>query len=154
MSRGHDSALSRWYTAATAPAQQLGAAPHELAGAARLRWPRRSPITGFEGTEHDLSSHELRKQEVRVWGLDDESRGLLRAETTHMPALRAVLARARQVDSAPGLLLVDATVEELDEMYTLVDHLLDATRSRRRRELLGGLRADLCMAMDGFQAAL
>src|SRR5690606_38175055 len=64
-------------------------------------------ILGFEGTEHDLSRHRLRKKKARVWGLDDESRELLRAATTHIPALRAVLARARPVDSVPGLLVVD-----------------------------------------------
>lgn len=107
-------------------------------------------ITGFEGTEHDLSRHRLRKKKARVWGLDDESRELLRAATTHIPALRAVLARARPVDSVPGLLVVDGTVDEFDEMYTLVEHLTDATRSRQRRALLDEVRAGLCTAIDGF----
>lgn len=107
-------------------------------------------ITGFEGTEHDLSGYRLRKKNARVWALDDESRELLRAATTHLPALRAVLARARPVDSDPELLIADGTVDELDEMYTLVEHLTDATRSRRRRALLDELRAGLCTAIDGF----
>jgi hypothetical protein len=106
-------------------------------------------ITGFEGTEVDLSAHGLRKKE-RVWGVDDESREVLLAATTHLPALRAVLARACPVDSVPGLLMVDGTVDEFDAMYTLVEHLSDATRSRRRLELLDELRAGLCTAIDGF----
>ena len=47
-------------------------------------------------------------------------------------------------------MLLQATVDELDEIYTLVEHLTDATRSRRRIELLDGMRMDLCTAMDGF----
>jgi hypothetical protein len=107
-------------------------------------------ITGFEGTEVDLSAHVLRKKKARVWGFDDESRGVLLAATTHIAALRAVIARACPVDSVPGLLVVNGTVEEFDEIYTLVEHLSDATRSRRRLDLLDGLRASLCTAIDGF----
>jgi hypothetical protein len=50
----------------------------------------------------------------------------------------------------PGLLLIDATVEELDEMYTLVEELTDMRTGRRQRDLLDGLRASLCNSMDGF----
>lgn len=107
-------------------------------------------ITGFEGTELDLSAHVLRKKKARVWGFDDESRAVLLGATTHIPALRAVIARACPVDSVPGLLVVNGTVDEFDEIYTLVEHLSDATRSRRRLELLDGLRAGLCTAIDGF----
>jgi hypothetical protein len=107
-------------------------------------------ITGFEGTKVDLSPHVLLKKKPRIWGFDDESRKVLREATTYIPALRAVIARARPADSVPGLLIVDATVDELDELYTLVEHLYDATRSRRRLDMLDGLRASLCSAMDGF----
>ena len=60
------------------------------------------------------------------------------------------MARASPAAEVPGLLLVQATVDELDEVYTLVEQLTDATRSRRRVELLDGLRASLCTSMDGF----
>jgi hypothetical protein len=41
-------------------------------------------------------------------------------------------------------------VAELDEMYSLVEALMDATRGRKRLEILEGLRASLCHSIDGF----
>jgi hypothetical protein len=38
----------------------------------------------------------------------------------------------------------------LDELYSLVEALMGGTRSRRRLELLDGLRASLCSSIDGF----
>ena len=64
--------------------------------------------------------------------------------------LRSIISRARPHVEVPGLLLIDATVEELDEMYTLVEELTDVMPRGRRRELLDGLRASLCNSMDGF----
>jgi hypothetical protein len=46
--------------------------------------------------------------------------------------------------------MVQATLDELDEVDTLVEHLTDMTRRRRKIELLDGLRASLCSVMDGF----
>jgi hypothetical protein len=107
-------------------------------------------MTGFEGTELDLSRHWPSKKKLRFWGFDDEGRAVLRSATTAIPSLRAVISRARPAPDVPGLLVVEATVEELDAMYTLVEQLTDATRSRRRRDLFTGMRADLCVAIDGF----
>jgi hypothetical protein len=107
-------------------------------------------ITGFEGTELDLSPYWPSKKKLRFWGFDDEGRAVLRSATTHIPSLRAVISRARPAPDVPGLLVVEATVEELDAMYTLVEQLTEATRSRRRRDLFTGMRADLCGAIDGF----
>jgi hypothetical protein len=107
-------------------------------------------ITGFEGTEIDLSPYVPRKKKLRVWGFDDKEREVLLTATTHIPALRAVVARASPAAEVAGLLILQATIDELDEVYTLVEHLTDATRSRHRIELLDGLRASLCSAMDGF----
>lgn len=107
-------------------------------------------ITGFEGTALDLSRYVPRQKKLRVCGFDDASRKVLLAGTTHLPSLRAVVSRASPAAQLKGLLILQATVDELDEIYTLVEHLTDATRSRRRIELLDGLRADLCGAMDGF----
>jgi hypothetical protein len=64
--------------------------------------------------------------------------------------LRAVVARASPAADVEGLLVLQATLQELDEIYTLVEHLTDAARSRRRVELLDGMRMDLCAVMDGF----
>lgn len=59
-----------------------------------------------------------------------------------------MISGARPAPDVPGLLIVEATVEELDAMYTLVEQLTDATRSRR--DLFTGMRADPCVAIDGF----
>ena len=104
-------------------------------------------ITGCSGTELDLSSYVPRQKKLRVWGFDDKSRDVLLAATTRTPPLRAVIVRASPAAEIKGLLILQATVDELDEIYTLVEQLTDATRSRRRIELLDGLRADLCGAM-------
>jgi hypothetical protein len=123
--------------------------------AGRVDWScsacgERGVISGFEGTELDLSSHVPRGKKLCVWGFDDESREVLLAGTTHIPSLRAVVARASPAAEIPGLLVLQATLDELDEIYTLVEELTDATRSRRRIELLDDLRMGLCSAMDGF----
>jgi hypothetical protein len=106
-------------------------------------------LVDFEGTDADLSGHVPSGKTV-LWGIDDKEREVLAAATTHIPELRAVISRARLHKEIEGLLLVDATVAELDEVYTLVEELTDATRNRRRIELLDGLRASLCTSMDGF----
>ena len=121
----------------------------------RVEWScatcgERGAITGCGGTEFDLSSYVPRRKKVKVWGFDDKSRDVLLAATTHTPPLRAVIARASPAAEIKGLLILQATRDELDEIYTLVEQLTDATRSRRRIELLDGLRADLCGAMDSF----
>ncbi len=67
-----------------------------------------------------------------------------------IPALQAVLARAERRVELGGVWLVQASVAELDEMYSLVEALMDATRSRKRLDLLEGLLATLCTSMDGF----
>jgi hypothetical protein len=123
--------------------------------AGRVDWScsacgERGVIIGFEGTALDLSSHVPRGKKLRVWGFDDKSREVLLAATTHIPPLRAVVARASPAAEIAGLLVLQATLDELDEVYTLVEELTDVTRSRRRIELLDDLRAGLCSAMDGF----
>lgn len=142
----------------TASARQpaCGARIHvRLAARGRAEWScplcvDTGVITGFEGTELDLSPYVPRKKKLRVWGLEDESRDLLFTTTTWIPTLRAVVARAHPVDTGPGLRIVEATVAELNEMYTLVEDLSDAKGYRRRRHLLDALRASLSTAIDGF----
>ena len=123
--------------------------------AGRVEWScttceDRGVITGFERTEIDLSSYVPRGKKVRVWGFDEEERAELLAGTAHVPALRAVVARASPSTEIKGFLMLQATLDELDEVYTLVEHLTDMTRSRRKIELLDGLRASLCSVMDSF----
>jgi hypothetical protein len=86
----------------------------------------------------------------RLWGFDEEQGAVLRSATTDIPELREVIERARPHGEIAGLQILEATVEELDELYTLVEVLTDRTRSRKRHELLDDLRASLCVSMDGF----
>jgi hypothetical protein len=120
----------------------------------RIEWScgtcgERGVITGFEEAELDLSPYIPRTKPV-LWGLDQESRDVLYAATALIPSLRAIVARASPVAEIEGFLRVDATIDELDELYTLIEQLTDLTRSRRRIELLDDLRRSLCGAMDRF----
>lgn len=106
-------------------------------------------VTHVAGSDADLSRYVPRGKTV-LWGFDEEEREVLLVATTHIPELRAVVARSQPHVEIAGLLIVHATVAELDEMYTLVEELTDGTRSRRRRDLLDGLRGSLCTSIDGF----
>lgn len=92
----------------------------------------------------------MARSKKRVWGFDDGEREILVAATTMIPALRDVVERAGRRTELNGLWVVEASVDELDEMYSLVEALMDGTRSRRRLEHLEGMRATLCTSMDGF----
>ena len=82
-------------------------------------------------------------------GLQTERQFLLDV-TSNMPTLRAVVERARPHAEIKGLLVVHATVRELDEMYSLVEALMSGARGQRKRDLLEELLAGLCTSMDGF----
>lgn len=69
--------------------------------------------------------------------------------TTEIPTLRAVIERAERRPDV-GLWLVKSNVDELDEMYSLVQALMDGTRSRKKLDLLDGMLATLCTSNDGF----
>ncbi len=111
--------------------------------------PENGVITGHVETPSDLSAYAP-KGKLVFWGIDDAERDFLREHTAEMFELRSIISRARPHVDVPGLLLIDATVDELDEMYTLVEELTDVMPRGRRRELLDGLRASLCNSMDGF----
>ena len=86
-----------------------------------------------------------------MWGFTEEERRVLAPSVGELPGLRAVLERAVPRPAlAEGLLLVQVTAVELDEMYSLVEALMEGTRSRRRLEILDGLLASLCSSIDGF----
>ena len=86
----------------------------------------------------------------RVWGFDEQERALLFEATADLPELRALVERAEPRPELGKVWVVTTTVDELDAMYDLVEALTDATRSRKRLDLLDGLRASLCTSMDGF----
>jgi hypothetical protein len=92
----------------------------------------------------------MARTKKRLWGFDDAEREILIAATAEIPELRAVIDRAAQRAELRNLWVVEASVAELDEIYSLVEALIDGTRSRRRREQLDGMRATLCTSMDGF----
>ena len=92
----------------------------------------------------------MARSKKRLWGFDDGEREILVAATVAIPALRGVVERAERRAELRGLWVVEASVDELDEMYSLVEALTDGTRSRRRRDQLDGMRATLCTSMDGF----
>ena len=111
--------------------------------------PENGVITGYARTPSYLSRYAPQGKLV-FWGIDDEERRFLLSETIDIFDLRAIVCRARPHADVPGLLLIDATVEELDEMYALVEELTDMRTGRRQRDVLDGLRASLCNSMDGF----
>lgn len=85
----------------------------------------------------------------RLWGFDDEERGVLVEATAGIPELQAVLLRA-EPRADLGMWLLRASASELDDLYSLVEELMDITRSRKRLDLLEGLLATLCTSIDGF----
>lgn len=81
---------------------------------------------------------------------DDGDRELLIGATAEIPELRAVVVRAGRRVELRNLWVVEASVAELDEMYSLVSALMDATRSQRKLDQLDGMLATLCTSIDGF----
>ena len=95
-------------------------------------------------------AHAMARSKKRLWGFDDGERETLVAATAAIPGLRGVVERAGRRAELQGLWVVEASVDELDEMYSLVEALMDGTRSRRRLDQLAGMRATLCTSIDGF----
>jgi hypothetical protein len=92
----------------------------------------------------------MARAKQRLWGFDDGEREILVGATAAIPTLRDVVARASRRADLGDLWVVEASVRELDDMYSLVEALMDGTRSRRRLELLEGMIATLCTSIDGF----
>lgn len=92
----------------------------------------------------------MARSKKRVWGFDDAERDLLIGATAEIPTLRVVVERAERHADFDGLWLVKSNVDELDEMYSLVSALMDGTRSRKKLDVLDGMLATLCTAIDGF----
>ncbi|MCC6558748.1 MAG: hypothetical protein IT372_37925 [Polyangiaceae bacterium] len=70
----------------------------------RVEWScaacgERGLISGFEGTDLDLSAHAPRRKLPQTWLLDDEGLDVLQ-DATYLPELRAVLARVRGISDS------------------------------------------------------
>jgi len=83
-------------------------------------------------------------------GFDDAEREVLVGATAELPSLRAVVARAEWRADLRRMWIVQASVRELNEIYNLVEALMNGTRSRRRLEQLEGMLGTLCTSIDGF----
>lgn len=84
-----------------------------------------------------------------LWGFEEEQRALLVPAVMRTPELQAVVERTQPHGEIAGLWILRVTIEELNSTYTLVEELTNATRSRRRIEILDGLRMSLCTSIDG-----
>jgi hypothetical protein len=85
-----------------------------------------------------------------MWGFDEADRALLVEATAELPSLRALVARAQRRADVPGVWVVQASKDELDDMYELVEELMDGQTSRQRLERLDGILESLCMSIDGL----
>jgi len=92
----------------------------------------------------------MARNKTRLWVFEDAERELLVAATAEIPTLRAVIERAERRADFNGLWLLKSNADELDEMYSLVQALMDGTRSRKKLDLLDGMLATLCTSIDGF----
>lgn len=100
--------------------------------------PRRGWLASWRATRTDFR------------GFDDAERELLIGATAEIPTLRAIIERAERRADLDSMWRVKSNVEELDEMYSLVQALMGGTRGRRKLDLLDGMLATLCASMDGF----
>jgi len=117
-------------------------------------------VTEFVGTAADLREQRGRGRTV-AWAMMPEERFLLHRATERDRAMRSVVARAHLMDEAFAMqldpddealdmLLVEATVDELNDLYTLVESLYTGRVGADWREVLDGLRASLSSSIDGF----
>src|SRR5215471_14608321 len=90
-----------------------------------------------------LDATSMARSKKVLGGFDEEQRAVLVPAAMQVPELQAVVERAQPHGEIAGLWILRATIEELDLMYTLVEELTDAKRSRRRIEILDGPRMSL-----------
>jgi hypothetical protein len=86
----------------------------------------------------------------RLWGFSEADRALLVEATAELPSLRAVVARAERRAELPGLWTVQASKDELYDLYELVEVLMDGQRSLQRLEQLDGMLETLSLSIDGL----
>jgi hypothetical protein len=79
---------------------------------------------------------------------DEKGRLLLDTITTGFAELRCIVARASP--DGDGFYSLEATVDELDELYSLGQLLRDRSRHPDRLAMLWGMLGSLSSAIDGF----
>ena len=109
-------------------------------------------ITGFVGSENDLSVFVTLGPEV-IWSIEDGEHEMLRAATRSLPELRGTIVRAEPTEM-PGRVVVKATLEELEDISALLDHLLETTRGRAKLEVAGRIRQSLSIALQTTRPTL
>jgi hypothetical protein len=105
-------------------------------------------ISGFIDTPKDLSGFVPKGVETVPWGFDEKGRLLLDTITTGFAELRCIVARASP--DGDGFYSLEATVDELDELYSLGQLLRDRSRHPDRLAMLWGMLRSLSSAIDGF----
>jgi len=86
----------------------------------------------------------------RLWGFSDADRAVLVEATAGLPPLRALVARAERRAELPGLWSVQASKDELYDLYELVEELMDGQTSLQRLEQLDGVLETLDLSLDGI----
>lgn len=86
----------------------------------------------------------------RLWGFNDADLALLVEATAALPALRALIARAARRAELPGLWTVQASKDELYDLWELVDELMDGQTNPQRLEQLDGLLETLDTSIEGI----
>jgi hypothetical protein len=127
----------------------------------RVNWERRLPLAVFYDVETARAGEARLQAEAsppiveKVLGEALLLEGLARAYLRDVNRAHESLVQAGRHKALTGeaviQLLIAAGADFPDA--TLVEHLTDRTRSRKRRELLDDLRASLCSSMDGFDQA-
>ena len=86
----------------------------------------------------------------RVWGFATAQRDVLMDATLRSSPLLPLICSAERRAEGEHLWLLTGSVRELNEVYDLVEVLMARARGARQRDLLEGLLASLCSAMDRF----
>jgi hypothetical protein len=92
----------------------------------------------------------VQRRAERTWGFDDEERAWLLSATEGLPELRAMVSSAQRRDDVGRLWIVQTTLGDLDDVFSLIEAKMARTRSQKQRELLDGMLATLCNAMDRY----
>lgn len=125
-------------------------------GADSIEWSCRAGcgesgrVTGFVGSEHDLSLFVTMGPEITWCLAEDEHEALLTA-LRGLPELRGTITRAEPTGIA-NQVKVKATVEELEDLSAAIENLTVTTRSHVKREVVRRSLRSLSAALGGSTA--